>query len=560
MIDEERRGERRPLLPRTISREGSGDTVLVRTTLPTSRVSTLPWLLFISISTAISLFIVRWYLPALFPGPFVALRPHSAHEITHIKSQHFVDRFGRQRLFRGVNVVYKAPPYHPDVEHFHANVSFSARDVDILADLGLNSIRLGVMWPGAEPRRGEWNRHYFKVLKQIVERCHQKGIYVLLEFHQDNFGPRFCGEGFPTWLVEPAFPPSSFRGFPFPWDKPWSLADSRYQNCSAREDWAKFQLSWATSRAFQDLYDNKDGALDLFAKFWHRVAFEFKEFDNILGYEIMNEPWVGDIFADPLRLVPGVADGSNLARLHRQVADRIVEADKDAIVFFEHVSFDNLFSGVYETPAAPERSVLAFHYYERALGGPNLFSLPFTISQRKWDAARLKSGLFLSEFDIGYYGGNMTGLVERLEALDKGLISWTGFSYKPFIQITGWGDSLIGMHTGELRKEMAKLFARPFVSAVAGQLRSMTFNRETRRLAVEFAPDGEIKEPTTIVVPEKWWYPEGFKVKVIPEESLKVEVVEERGTGHGRKPTLVKLRAGGLSTVNVVQVEIIPSK
>lgn len=29
------------------------------------------------------------------------------------------------------------------------------------------------------------------------------------------------------------------------------------------------------------------------AEFWGKVANEFKDYSNILGYEIINEPWAG---------------------------------------------------------------------------------------------------------------------------------------------------------------------------------------------------------------------------------------------------------------------------
>lgn len=35
------------------------------------------------------------------------------------------------------------------------------------------------------------------------------------------------------------------------------------------------------------------GFLDEMAEFWGKVATEFKSFSNILGYEIINEPWAG---------------------------------------------------------------------------------------------------------------------------------------------------------------------------------------------------------------------------------------------------------------------------
>ena len=59
-----------------------------------------------------------------------------------------MDSHGRERLFRGVNVVYKDPPWLPHTAAFDADLSFVQADVDLLASLGVNLIRLGVMWPG----------------------------------------------------------------------------------------------------------------------------------------------------------------------------------------------------------------------------------------------------------------------------------------------------------------------------------------------------------------------------------------------------------------------------
>ena len=91
-----------------------------------------------------------------------------------VKNGKFVDTSGREVFFRGVNVVYKDPPYLPTVPSFHANLSFVEDDVKLLASVGVNVrqtrrtrsegaskltlpklrsllqqlLRLGVMWPG----------------------------------------------------------------------------------------------------------------------------------------------------------------------------------------------------------------------------------------------------------------------------------------------------------------------------------------------------------------------------------------------------------------------------
>lgn len=35
------------------------------------------------------------------------------------------------------------------------------------------------------------------------------------------------------------------------------------------------------------------GLLDKLAEYWAKVASEFKDYENLLGYELINEPWAG---------------------------------------------------------------------------------------------------------------------------------------------------------------------------------------------------------------------------------------------------------------------------
>jgi len=52
------------------------------------------------------------------------------------------------------------------------------------------------------------------------------------------------------------------------------------------------------------LYDNDQGIQDQFANFWGTVAKFFANNDYVLGYEIINEPWAGDIYRHPNQLEP----------------------------------------------------------------------------------------------------------------------------------------------------------------------------------------------------------------------------------------------------------------
>lgn len=46
----------------------------------------------------------------------------------------------------------------------------------------------------------------------------------------------------------------------------------------------------------QSLYDNEQDILKRFELFWGKVAQKFSDSPYVLGYELLNEPWAGDIY------------------------------------------------------------------------------------------------------------------------------------------------------------------------------------------------------------------------------------------------------------------------
>lgn len=73
-----------------------------------------------------------------------------------------------------------------------------------------------------------------------------------------------------------------------------------------------------------------------------------KNFPSILHLELINEPFAGDIIKNPLLLIPGVADRWNLQPFYDILNDAIRKdaGDKDHLVFFEPVTWDEAFWGV----------------------------------------------------------------------------------------------------------------------------------------------------------------------------------------------------------------------
>ena len=114
----------------------------------------------------------------------------------------FYDISSNEVNFRGVNVVYKDDPYLPISPSFDSNLSFLQDDIDLLKSLGVNLIRLGVMWPGVNPTEGSTDEDYLQKVDDMIQLCADNDVYVLVDPHQDELNPLWCGEGAPDWWVK----------------------------------------------------------------------------------------------------------------------------------------------------------------------------------------------------------------------------------------------------------------------------------------------------------------------------------------------------------------------
>ena len=131
-------------------------------------------------------------------------------------SQHFIDEYGRVRIFHGVNVVYKLPPFLPNLTHFDPQNSLTDDDLTNLHKWGFNVIRFYTAWMGVNPNsETEVNQDYLAQLSKAVQMMENKGIYALLDCHQDVFSRYFCGEGVPDWVAK-KIGDQTVKSFPFP--------------------------------------------------------------------------------------------------------------------------------------------------------------------------------------------------------------------------------------------------------------------------------------------------------------------------------------------------------
>ena len=60
--------------------------------------------------------------------------------------------------------------------------------------------------------------------------------------------------------------------------------------------------------AFDWLYNNINGLQDRYLKYWNIVSEKFANNPYIVGYDPINEPFIGNFLKDPSMLLPGSMD------------------------------------------------------------------------------------------------------------------------------------------------------------------------------------------------------------------------------------------------------------
>jgi endoglycosylceramidase len=60
-------------------------------------------------------------------------------------------------------------------------------------------------------------------------------------------------------------------------------------------------------RGFGKLYDKGHELNNRFMKYWEKVAQTFKGNPYVIAYELINEPWIGNIWRDPALIIPSMA-------------------------------------------------------------------------------------------------------------------------------------------------------------------------------------------------------------------------------------------------------------
>jgi endoglycosylceramidase len=446
-----------------------------------------------------------------------------------IEGQKFVDSNGRQIIFNGINYISK----NPDEKYIRGI------EPELFADFkswGFNCVRFGIIWAGLEPEPGKYNEEYLSEIDKRIQWAADNGIYVYLDMHQDLFGSKFS-DGAPEWATLD-------EGLPHYTGAVWS--DS-------------YLISPAVQTAFDNFWKNTPasdgiGIQDHYANLWKLLAERYSNNTTIIGYDIMNEPFMGtsaneimpmmlgayaQVFYDETgqtppsaeelgamwgeeksrmdaldfistrdrysRVVDAVYDvnaafeKNELQSMYQKVANAIREVDKNHIIFLNHSYFANtgVRSAIEPTKLAdgtPDPLVCyAAHGYDLVVDTKEVDSPSYERVEfifNRINETGKRMDVPVLVGEWGAFHGNSPKMIETAQHVVN-LFESHNFSN------TYWCyyDNI----NNDPYFKMAII--RPFPELVSGDLVTYDYNFETGDFTCNWVELTESKEPTVIYVP-----------------------------------------------------------
>jgi endoglycosylceramidase len=411
----------------------------------------------------------------------------------HSDGRFLRDAQGRVVILHGLFAAWKiAGKWAPD-DSAADPAGFTAADADRFAGLGLNAVRLAYFWRALEPTQGSYDDGYLDRVARVQRLLADRGVFAVLDSHQDMYNERFGGLGFPDWATfDDGVPLGQNLGFPADYFLP------------------------ATSHAFDNFWLDQAGVLGTYAAQLAHVADRFAHDPMVIGYDLINEPWPGSQY--PSCVEPAGCPQFDIALL-RPAEDAFAAAVHAAsprqLAFYEPtLLFDGgvrswLGSGGPATGPAglsfhDECATRAIYQSTHGQGAQANDACPTTDAQVVADArstAAQLGGPPLETEVAAASDSDYASLECLLERDDRNAVGWTyGLSWR----------------SGELRAldpTKAAVLRRVYPRAIAGTPDAYGYDPRTGDFALRYVRAPSVHAPTVIEVPRAV-YPGGYTASV----------------------------------------------
>ncbi len=439
------------------------------------------------------------------------------------------DEYGRQRIFKGINLCMKDPNVSPaGLKRF----LYTADGIYLenCKKYGVNIIRLGITWALMEPKRGIYNNEALTVIKEFANDCEDMGIYVVIDMHQDLFSKKFHGDGAPEWAIDKNIKAQKYLAI---WAEGYFYMDSLQQ-------------------AFNNFWNNKNGYLDDFARCWNHIRNYLKDCTNVIGFDYLNEPFVDKngrkIFLEiakkmsslsfgkdidfekyfiaskdragfiksvlkiasqikslggAKKLLNDIDDYDNFKQIidglekytdgfnkgaYQKFADKMAEENRTGkLNFFEHNYYANL--GINFDIDMPENSIYSPHAYDLFIDSP-LYDNYSSDERLRYILDKIRDNQLKMNVPVifGEWGGKGFIGEKWIDHID--------YIYNQF-EKNQW--SSIYWHLDRKINKLVKVFTRPYPCAVCGNITEYSTDSKSRKFTMRWVQEEDCNKVKNIV-------------------------------------------------------------
>lgn len=386
------------------------------------------------------------------------------------------DRHGRTLTLRGWNIEDKA---HRGEAALSGITERHLRD---MRAQGFDFARLLVFWDDLEPEPGRYSRRYLEKIERVLDWARRHDVKVVIDAHQDVFGPAFGHRGIPGWATRT-------DGLPF---------------TPHPDDWFAEYFEPAVQRAFTHLYEDDD-LRRAQARMWRTLAARFARHPAVLGYDLINEPMGEPEPGEDIVSAARRIERDQLTPMYNRLADAVRPADPDAWVFVEPtpVVGEGVPTGLGRVD--DPRVVYAPHFYDTAMeagadydpgaGWIEAYERAVTAYPRRYRVPVV----------VGEWGPPDSSLPhmnrfyrDALASLSRYASGWAGY-------VWCYGGGYCAVDGAGAFRANKELTAEPYAETVAGSVRSAGYDSATGVYRLVYRPARHGSRVTGLSLPPGAW-------------------------------------------------------
>ncbi len=407
-----------------------------------------------------------------------ARAPASPPHAWHVADGFIRDADGRAVIMHGANIAgadKQAPYWDGKTEADWRR----ARDA-----WGFNAARLVIVWAAVEPARGVYDDAFLDAVAARVEWAARANMLVVIDMHQDVYGEGFGFDGAPRWTCD----------------------ESHYAHFKPIEPWFLNSLDGDVTACVDGFW----ASADLHAHYkeaWRRLAARLVGYDNVVGFDAMNEPYWGS---------KSILDfeGDLLGPFYEELVPAVRAAAPHWVAFLEPSASRNL-GGTTRLPTSFSFADIAYapHSYDRDAESGKGFDPAHRVDLLANVAALAKEARDRSAaLWIGEYGapGAAPGIAEYMTAQydAAGAVAASNMVWA-YDASVNYG---LLNPDGSEKQSLLDVVVRPYPERIAGDPVSYAFDAATKTFTLTYRPTRSITAPTVVSVAPRL-YPAGYTVE-----------------------------------------------